>query len=341
MKAKKILWLVLGLGIVFVAHHLGFGPYRPRFPVKVGASTEPPSVLTREQDNLLADIRAIGLRRDHSQIVKVRAALKEEHPFILITALLALGRLGATESVEDIRALQKRLQDDSHIQSFAALALARIQAESAVPQTVNQEQLRQKIKHFLTAADLSVRQIYKGASWYIAQWQAGRYRDLAPFEVQALRQIAEITSEAYEKGVQDAFTVVGLDFSRDHAAQLKAQLGQMSREQRVQWLVDLLSKKRVGRWEEEYEVQALADEGLFASKAIITKLREMRTHRTQYPYNASFALLFRALICIGDTDSIPVVRSFLNDSDRWVRYYAEQTLRHLEQGWRVVRAIDY
>lgn len=102
-----------------------------------------------------------------------------------------------------------------------------------------------------------------------------------------------------------------------------------------------MSKKQVGRWEEDYEIQALADEELVASKAIIAKLQEMRTHRTQYRYHAGFALLFRTLACIGDHDSIPVVKSFLNDSDSWVRYYAKQALRYLEQRWRIVRATDY
>lgn len=342
MKLKKILWLVLGLGaVVLVADRLGFGPYRPRFPIKMGTSGEPYSVLTREQSNFMAEVRAIGLRHDRSQIAKVLKALKEEHPLIVITAILALARLEAPEATEDLVALQSQLPESSELQPFIALALARIEAGQAFPEVKDERQFQAKIRRFLKAAEISPTQIHKGALWYAEQCRKRLYPRWAPFEVQVLRQVAEMAGEAYQNGILNAFKVTGLDFSLDYASQLKAKLSQMSRERRIQWLVDSLSKKQVGGWEEEYEIQALADEGLVASKAIITKLQEMRTYRTQYRYHAGFALLFRTLTCIGDPNSIPVVKSFLNDSDSWVRYYADQSLRYLEQDWRVVRGIDY
>jgi HEAT repeat protein len=342
MKLKKILWLVLGLGaVVFVAARLGFGPYRPRFPIKARVSREPYSVLTREQSNFMAEVRAIGLRRDRSQIAKVLKALKEEHPLIVITAILALARLETPEAIKDLVALQSQLPENSELQPFIALALARIEAGHAFPEVKDERQLQAKMRHFLKVAKVSPSQIHKGALWYTEQCRKRLYSRWAPFEVQVLRQAAEMAGEAYQNGILNAFKVTGLDFSLDYASQLKAKLGQMSREHRIQWLVDSLSKKQVGRWEEDYEIQALADEGLVASKAIIAKLQEMRTHRTQYRYHAGFALLFRTLACIGDHDSIPVVKSFLNDSDSWVRYYAKQALRYLEQRWCIVRATDY
>jgi hypothetical protein len=219
--------------------------------------------------------------------------------------------------------------------------LARIEAGHAFPEVKDERQLQAKTRHFLKVAKVSPSQIHKGALWYTEQCRKRLYSRWAPFEVQVLRQAAEMAGEAYQNGILNAFKVTGLDFSLDYASQLKAKLGQMSREHRIQWLVDSLSKKQVGRWEEDYEIQALADEGLVASKAIIAKLQEMRTHRTQYRYHAGFALLFRTLACIGDHDSIPVVKSFLNDSDSWVRYYAKQALRYLEQRWCIVRATDY
>jgi|GEM_PF-1189022 len=342
MKAKRILWVVLGIGaIVLVADHLGLGPYRPRFSLTTGISGTPYPVLTPEQASLMADIRAIGLRRDRSQIAKVLEALEEEHPLVIITALLTLGRLEVPEVKENLLALQTRLPENSEIQPFIALALARIEAGQAIPQVRDESSLRAKVRHFLRAAKVSPTQVHKGALWYVKQLQQKRYPRWAPFEVQVLRQVAEMAGEAYQNGILNAFKVTGLDFSLDYASQLKAKLGQMSREQRIQWLVDSLSKKQVGRWEEEYEIQALADEGLVASKAIISKLKEMSTYRAQYRNHVGFALLFRTLTCIGDPDSIPIVKSFLNDRDGWVRYYAEQALKYLEQGWRVVRATDY
>ncbi len=335
----KILCLLLGLGAVaLVADRLGLGPYRPRFPVTSGGHREPPSVLTREQSNLMADIYAIGVHRDRSQIAKVRAALQEDHPAIVKVALKALGRLGATEAVEDIHALQRRLTANSEIQPVAALALARIEAERTVSLASDRERLQKKVGRFLGVAAVSVNQIHKGASWYASERQAGRYDGPPPFEVRVLRGAAEIAEEAYQKGVQDAFTVAGLDFSRDYPAQLKVKLSQMSRQQRIEWLVESLSQKRVLRAENYYDLQALADEGESASKAIIAKLREMKAHRDQYPHHIGFSALFDTLIAIGDPNTVPVVRSFSKDGDAWVGYYADQALGYLEKNWRKVWA---
>ncbi len=198
-----------------------------------------------------------------------------------------------------------------------------------------------KVGAFMKAAKVSLPQVHKGALWYGEQLRLRRYSRWAPFEVQVMRQVAEMAGEAYGMGVSDAFTVVGMNFSLDHAAQLKVRLGQMGREERIRWLVDSLSKKRVGRWEEDYEMQALADEGMAASKVIIAKLQEMRMRRADYSHHTGFALLFRTLTSIGDPNAVSVIMSFLNDDNDWVRYYAKQSLGYLEQGWRVVRAIDY
>jgi hypothetical protein len=194
------------------------------------------------------------------------------------------------------------------------------------------------MKRFLQAAKVSVSQIHKGALWYTEQLKVKRY-GRAPFEVQVLRQAAEIAVDAYQRGVKDAFKIVGLNFSLDYVAQLKVRLAQMSKEQRISWLVDILSKKQVARMEEDYLMQALADEGEEASKAIIAKLKEIKLNRDKYHY-VSFMLLFRTLTCIGDPDAIPVIQSFSNEPD-WLGYYAEQAIKIMKEGRRTVRAVDY
>lgn len=325
MKMKKILWMmVLGLGVVtliaYLAYHWGFGPYRPRFPVTPGESGEPYSLLTREQANLVADVRAIGLLRDRSRVTKVLTALKEDHPLIVISALLALGRLEAQEAIDDLIALQTKLPENSELQPFIALALARIEAGKAVPLVRDRRQLEAKIRHFMRAAKVPLPQVHKGAMWYAEQLRLRKYPRWAPFEVQVLRQVAEMASEAYEKGVEDAFKVAGFNFSLDHASQLKATLGQMSKRERIQWLVDSLSKKRVLKWEEEYEIQALADEGRDAVESIITKLREMRLHREQY-YESGFTVFsehYSALVIqerYPSDDYQRVVRLYISSSN--------------------------
>jgi len=335
---KKLLWIIGGTAvIIIIANQLDIGPYRPRFPIAQRTGVPYP-YMTVEEENLFAEIRDIGIKRDLSRIDKVRHALLENHPAILIAASLALGRLGTKEAIDDLHALQARLASGSEVQPFIALALARIEAERDYPNVTDENQLQRKMKRFLQAAKVSVSQIHKGALWYTEQLKVKRY-GRAPFEVQVLRQAAEIAVDAYQRGVKDAFKIVGLNFSLDYVAQLKVRLAQMSKEQRISWLVDILSKKRVARMEEDYLMQALADEGEEASKAIIAKLKEMKLNRDKYHY-VGFMLLFRTLTCIGDPDAIPVIQSFSNEPD-WLSYYAEQAIKIMKEGRRTVRAVDY
>lgn len=338
---KKFVMVLLGIIVVMlIADRLGFGPNRPRFPVGEWEE-EPYSVLTREQSNFIADIRIIGLSKDKRQVGKVLAALTEDHPLIIISALLALGRLGAVEAIDEVHLLQTRVQENSELQLFTTLALARIEAERSFPQVDNKDQLRMKIRKFLQAAGVSPSQIRKASSWYAELLRAKLYPRWAPFEVQVLRHIAEMTGEAYQRGIKEAFSATGMDFSVDYVARLKAGLAQMNRQQRVQWLVDSLSKKQFGRREENYEMQALADEGDIAKEAIIVKLKEMQRDRASYPYHIGFALLFDVLVTIGDREALPIIRSFLNDRNKWVRYYSERAHGFLSEGRRVVWAVDY
>ncbi|MCS7192883.1 MAG: hypothetical protein NZ937_07880 [Armatimonadetes bacterium] len=288
---------------------------------------------------LMAEIRTIGLRRDKSQFEKVRAALWERHPGIVITAIMALGRLGVKEAEEELRALQTLIPEYS---SFIQLALARLKTENAFPDISNNWQFCQKIAYFLKILNKSENQINQIASKYAENLQKLPTSLIGtPIEVQALRQIAEMATEAYAKGIHNAFASLKLDFSLDPVAQLKVKLGQMSSKERIRWLVDLLSRKKVLRWQENYEMQALADEGKEAVEAIIAKLKEMAIKRQDYPAHAGFAALFRTLVSIGDHKAIPVIETFLNDNNEWVRYYAQQALGDLKQGRRVVRALDY
>jgi hypothetical protein len=121
---RKLLWIIGGIAvIIIIANQLDIGPYRPRFPIAQRTGVPYP-YMTVEEENLFAEIRDIGIKRDLSRIDKVRHALLENHPAILIAASLALGRLGTKEAIDDLHALQARLASGSEVQPFIALALA-------------------------------------------------------------------------------------------------------------------------------------------------------------------------------------------------------------------------
>lgn len=300
---------------------------------------KPPPPLTQEQADLLVTVREAGLKRDRSKLSFVRKALKESHPFLLTAAVLAAGRLGDTESIPAIEAIAQR-----HVETregeVAKAALAYVKAESAVGRVNSAATFLRKVNHFMSAAGLSAARIRGAAQTYAGLKKSGEHAPV-PFELHGLWCVADFVMEAFEAEVPNAAALTELDFSLDYPAQLKVKLALMNHQERIAWLIESLSKKRAGRWQEDYEMQALADEGLNASKAVIAKLREMRTHRNQYPHHTGFVLLFRTLTCLNDPDAIPAVRSFLNDDDRRVRHYAQQALGRLEGGVRIVRAVDY
>jgi hypothetical protein len=214
----------------------------------------------------------------------------------------------------------------------------RIKTENAVGRVTSGESLSRKVSHFLSTTKLSKTRIEEAAGAFHARGGAGEQQ--TPFEVYALRQMADFVAEGCEAGVPNAASVAGMNFSLDHATQLKVRLAPMSKKQRIDWLIESIARKKVIRGEDYYEVRALADEGTEAVEPILAKLRTLKSNREGYTYTG-ISTLFEPLACIGDKRAIPVVQSFVGDSDKWLNHYARQQLERLEAGYRTPYKIDY
>ena len=97
----------------------------------------------------------------------------------------------------------------------------------------------------------------------------------APRAVWALRQLAEMATDAYANGVKDAFDVfapVAMHLEKDYALWVRVQLGQRASPERIQWLVNQLAERGVETFEDRYLMQALADCGEPAIPVIQAKL---------------------------------------------------------------------
>jgi hypothetical protein len=310
---------------------------RDRYTFRTLSSGKPAPPLTEEEADLIAAVRAAGLKRDRTQLPLVRQALKESHRDVLITALLAAGRLGDSESVKQINTLANRHLGDT-VGELSDAVLARIRTENVVGRATSTTALSRKVNHFLSETRLSKTRIEQTVRAFHAQGGAREHQ--TPYEVYALRQMADFVAEGYEAGVPNAAATTGLDFSLDPATQLKVRLAPMSKTQRINWLIESIARKKAIRGEDYYEVRALADEGTEAVAPILTKLRILKSNREGYEY-PGISTLFNVLACIGDQSAIPVVRSFVGDSDKWLDHYARQQLQRLEVGFRKPYMVDF
>ncbi len=290
-----------------------------------------------KQADLIAAVREAGLKRDRTKLPLVRQALKEWHPDVLTTALLAAGRLGDSEAVDQISSIATVHLGDT-VGYLADVVLARIQTEKAVGRATSDAAVSRKVNHFLSTARLSKTRIEQAVKAFNAQ--GGEREYVIPLEVYALRQVAECAAEGCEAGVVNAATIAGIDFSLDYAAQLKVRLAPMSKKERIDWLIESIARKKVIKGEDYYEVRALADERTEAIEPILAKLRSVKTNREGYAY-PGISTLFNVLACIGDKRAIPVIRSFVGDKDDWLDYYARQQIQRLEIGFRTPYRVDY
>jgi hypothetical protein len=338
MKRKLILVLIFCVGLLLCGRRwLWYGYYRAHYALASHSHGTPDPPLTKEQADLIVEVRVARLKRDRTKLSFVRQALKGSHPAVLITALLAAGRLGDSEATNQINTLATAHLGDT-VGELANVMLARINTENAIGRATSGESLSRKVNHFLSTTKLSKTRIEEAVRAFHARGGAGEQQ--TPFEVYALRQMADFAAEGYEAGVPNAASLAGLDFSLDHAAQLNVRLAPMSKKQRIDWLIESIARKKVMTGEDYYLVRALADEGTEAVEPILAKLRILKSNREGYSY-PGIKTLFRVLDGISDKRAIPVVRSFLDDSEQWLRYYARQSLQDLERGYRTPYMVDY
>ncbi len=296
----------------------------------------------------LAEMRVAGLRCDRSQISNLRDILKNPYPdnrkgylppasqLFVITALRALTRLGAAEAVPDIDQLIADSKDCPEVANYAKVQKARLLAENSAQGITNSKaHALAVISRFYSVLGLSSTDLNAGVKQYqhqlLTEPQGAGNGTPVSVEVYAVRELADM---AYQRSYQDFLSLPGvsqIDFSLDYPSALKLRLVPLSREARIETLIEALVNTRILGRGEDYDMQLLADEGLAASPAIAAQLNKMKMHRSEYQEN-NFSALFRVLSAIGDQEQAPVVARFVDDPDINVRSEAELISHNLQSG---------
>ncbi len=336
------------LGIsVFARQWLWYGFYCARYSHQAQRTMEAPPILTNAQAELMAQVRKAGLAKDQTKLPLVRQALADSHPQVAMTAMLAAARIGDAGSIERIDIIARNHFGEP-ISDFADVALARIRTEQAVGAASSSDRLSKKITHFLNRIRLSEAKVNGAVRAYAQSRHTGAWRrGHAPFEVYALRAIAEFCAEAVRHGVpvkaggnapQNGSSFC---FDLDHVAPMKIHLATLPSAQRIEWLIDCISQQKVEPPMQYYWIRALADDGPSAVGPVVERLKQFKSSR-QGCTPVGVTGLFRALECISDDSATSVIWDFVGDHDRIIEAMAQQSLQRVSGGFRFTPwTVDY
>jgi hypothetical protein len=326
---------------------------QPTPELKAPSALVEPSVLqkdVREYDRLLVAIRQAGLKKQRDQIPTVLSALRPEvlqaaqsvptvrrAPFYLQAAtLLALARIGDPTALPNLQAVETRL-DPYFKEHLLPVVNARIHAESRVPSPRTSAEWQEKSTHFLERARVSLAEAPKILEQYhdlSQQWSPENIL-YAPRAVWALRQLAEMATNAYANGVKDAFDVfapIAMHLEKDYALWVRIQLGQRSSQERIHWLVNQLAERGVETFEDRYLMQALADCGAPAIPVIRANLKERMASPAAKRVGAS--LLLKVLAVVEEPSATSLLERFTAVSDEYIAQEARICLQRRLSGER-------
>lgn len=321
--------------------------------LKAPSALMEPSILqkdVREYDQLIAAIRQTGLRKQRAQIQVVMSALRPEvlqaaqsvptvrraRFYLQAATLLALARIGDPTVLPNLQAVEAHL-DPYFKENLLPVVKARIYAESRVPTPSTRAEWQEKSTHFLEQAGISLAEAPKILEQYYDSSQQWHPENLlyAPRAVWALRQLAEMATDAYANGVKDAFDVfspIAAHLEKDYALWVRVQLGQRASPERIQWLVNQLAERGVETFEDRYLMQALADCGEPAISVIQAKL-EAQTASPAAKRMGS-CLLLKVLAALEEPSAASLLERFATVADESIAQEARACLQRRLSGER-------
>jgi hypothetical protein len=321
--------------------------------LKAPSALMEPSILqkdVREYDQLIAAIRQTGLRKQRAHIQVVMSALRPEvlqaaqsvptvrraRFYLQAATLLALARIGDPTVLPNLQAVEAHL-DPYFKENLLPVVKARIYAEIRVPTPRTRAEWQEKSTHFLEQAGISLAEASKILEQYYDTSQQWPPENLlyAPRAVWALRQLAEMATDAYANGVKDAFDVfapIAMHLEKDYALWVRIQLGQRSSQERIHWLVNQLAERGVETSEDRYLMQALADCGAPAIPVIRAKLEE----RTASPSakRVGISLLLKVLAIVEEPSATSLLERFATVADEYIAQEARSCLQRRLSGER-------
>lgn len=321
--------------------------------LKAPSALMEPSILqkdVREYDQLIAAIRQTGLRKQRAHIQVVMSALRPEvlqaaqsvptvrraRFYLQAATLLALARIGDPTVLPNLQAVEAHL-DPYFKENLLPVVKARIYAESRVPNPRTRAEWQEKSTHFLEQAGISLAEASKILEQYYDTSQQWPPENLlyAPRAVWALRQLAEMATDAYANGVKDAFDVfspIAAHLEKDYALWVRVQLGQRASPERIQWLVNQLAERGVESFEDRYLMQALADCGEPAIPVIQAKLEAQTA--SPAAKRTGICLLLKVLAALEEPPAASLLERFATVADESIAQEARACLQRRLSGER-------
>lgn len=223
---------------------------------------------------------------------------------------------------------------------MAQAVLARLKAVRDIPEAKDAAALIRRLERMLTyigfngSIDAFVRVVKQRYQ------QAERSYGLDLNEL-VIIQYGQMVLEAAWNGVDvsPAIKVIQLDLG-DRAMnpiqaifEVYARVVTLPHDKVAQWIVDdMVNWQRITTREECY-MQLLADFGVAIVPLVWSKLEWAARHRDQIKGNGmGLVALMEVLVTIGGPQALPLIEPFVNDEDRWVRYYACRAKEYIQQG---------
>nr|CAA9224006.1 hypothetical protein AVDCRST_MAG63-657 [uncultured Armatimonadetes bacterium] len=150
-------------------------------------------------------------------------------------------------------------------------------------------------------------------------------------DLYALRELADMVYQSRDIALAKRARQIGVRFETDAPSLLKIRLAPRSYRERLDVLIEELSRVKVINDDVYHMIQLAVNQGVPASRAAARKLKQMQAERGQRTHPA-FAALFKVIGAVGDKEQAPVVAHFLKDRDGWVIYYADQVCGDLLHG---------
>lgn len=293
-----------------------------------------PPVKPRDEGRL-GKARAAGLHGDRSRISDILSILDNPqpfekakegesllHPIYVMTALHAAAQLGATEALPAIDAIVQK--DDQTISPYARAAKARLLAEDSTKGIGNYAaRAIAKIQRLYAEMGLSPTDLNTGLVVYQAPPQPDASGRLyvstqlrpVPVEVYAMREIADMVYQGAYADYVSLPGVIGVNFQNDYPSALKMRLASLPPNRRTDTLLQELAGGRIPANDEQYAMQLVLDAGPAASAAIGAKLREMDTHKPEYP-EQGFTALLSLLGTINDKSQASLIQHFRQEDEQ-------------------------
>lgn len=311
--------------------------------------------LEPEDANRIASMRQSGLHADHSRVPEMVTALQRPaHSAYTYTPIHALAQTGAEEALPTINLyIRHSIADtdkDLDLSNFAVVARARLLSESgARNMTDSKAQATAKVKKFFAELNVSSIDLNSALATYNAPQQpsqvngkevyvvTGDAPKIHPIGIYAIRELADMIYNGRYEDFTSLPEVKAVNFTEDYASALKMRLAPLSQPQRLDTLINELAHRTFLKFDTDYDIQLAINEGLPASQAAATKLRDMEIHHENYSH-IGFKALRSVILGVGDKEQAALIKRL---NDEGISYCSPMEYMDISQGVKRERAPAY